>query len=58
MDSSFKKEFKTASQTDSQLMNNSNNYSKNNFLYGSIQLDKCLRNSPHVPDSEYYSHEN
>ena len=57
MDSSFKKEFKTASQTNSLLVNNSNNYSKNNFLYGSIELDKCLRNNPHVPDREYYSHE-
>ena len=53
-----KKETKSASNNDSSLTSNSNDDSKNNFLYGSIQLDKYLRNSPHVPDSEYYSHEN
>ena len=53
-----KKETKAASNNDSSLTSNSNDDSKNNFLYGSIQLDKYLRNSPHVPDSEYYSHEN
>ena len=53
-----KKHFKTNSGTESQLIKNSIDGSKNNFLYGSIQLDKYLRNSPHVPDSEYYSHEN
>ena len=53
-----KKETKSASNNDSSLTSNSNDDSKNNFLYGSIQLDKCLINSPHVPDSEYYSHEN
>ena len=49
---------KTAFNNDSSLTSHSNDDSKNNFLYGSIQLDKYLRNSPHVPDSEYYSHEN
>ena len=53
-----KKETKSASNNNSSLTSNSNDDSKNNFLYGSIQLDKYLRNSPHVPDSEYYSHEN
>ena len=49
---------KTASNDDSSLANNSNNYSKNIYLFESIQLDNCYRNNPHVPDSEYYSHEN
>lgn len=53
-----KKHFKTNSGTESQLIKNSIDGSKNSFLNESIQLDRCWRNNPHVPDSEYYSHEN
>ena len=58
MQSNSKKQVKAPFINDSSLTNNSNNYSTNISLFESIQLDKCLKNSPHVPDSEYYSHEN
>ena len=57
-DGSFKSVAIAVSNLNDNGTSNSNDDSKNNFLYGSIQLDKCLINSPHVPDSEYYSHEN
>ena len=58
MQSYSKKQVKAPFINDSSLANNSKNYSKNISLFESIQLDNCYRNNPHVPDSEYYSHEN
>ena len=58
MQSNSKKQVKAPFINDSSLTNNSNNYSTNISLFESIQLDNCYRNNPHVPDSEYYSHEN
>ena len=58
MKSYSKKQVKAPFINDSLIANNSNYYSKNIFLFESIQLDNYFRNNPHVPDSEYYSHEN
>ena len=52
-----RKEVKASFAIDSLFTDNSNNYSKNISLSEFIQLDNCYRNNPHVPDSEYYSHE-